>query len=556
MSNTTFQYLTSGTSATYTTPVGCVAIHVEIVGAGGGGGSDDDNAGSAGGDTIFNSIHAAGGLGGDAASITSRGGDGGSSGTGSATLRLNGGDGNNGTGQNEDNSGGSGGVSYFGGAGRGGFNGEDGVDASTNTGSGGGGGGYLLAGIHNCGGGGGSGEYVVLDITSPASSYTYTIGVGGVGGDGGADGYGGGNGGSGFIRVTEYYSVSGSISLPDGDILVGNSSDIATGVAMSGDATIDNTGVISISSDVNLPGSPTTTTQTSGDNSTKIATTAYVDTSLSAITAGLDIHPACLAASTAALTATYNNGSSGVGATLTNSGTQAALTLDGVSLSTSDRVLIKNQSAQEQNGVYTVTTVGDGSTNWVLTRATDFDTASGTGVVEGAYVIITEGTAQYGTLWIETGLGPFTIGTTAIVFTQLQVTNVNLLEGDILFGNSSNIGQGIPYTGSFGVSIDGGGSVPSTGAKGYITMPYDGTITEWYIVANTSSSAVIDVLRSGSSIIGGGNKPTLTSQSAANAAVSGWTSDTVTEGDVIEFSLSSVSTATFLNLVLKVARAS
>src|SRR5258708_3402495 len=79
---------------------------------------------------------------------------------------------------------------------------------------------------------------------------------------------------------------------------------------------------------------------------------------------GLTTYTAVLAASTGALTATYANGALGVGATLTNSGAQVALTLDGVTLAVNDRVLIKNQAAPAQNGIYTVTTVGTGATNW------------------------------------------------------------------------------------------------------------------------------------------------------------------------------------------------
>lgn len=131
----------------------------------------------------------------------------------------------------------------------------------------------------------------------------------------------------------------------------------------------------------------------------------------------------CRVATTAALTATYNNGTSGVGATLTNSGTQAALSIDGVSLAVNDRVLVKNQATAAQNGIYTVTTVGSGSTNWVLTRATDFNKASIAGVVEGAFTVISEGTANSTMLWIETGAGPFTIGTTAISFSTLKGTS-------------------------------------------------------------------------------------------------------------------------------------
>lgn len=68
-----------------------------------------------------------------------------------------------------------------------------------------------------------------------------------------------------------------AIGLTDSHIMVGNSSNLGADVAMSGDVTIDDTGATTIKDDVALGGSPTTTTQTAGDNSTKIATTAYVD---------------------------------------------------------------------------------------------------------------------------------------------------------------------------------------------------------------------------------------------------------------------------------------
>jgi hypothetical protein len=200
-----------------------------------------------------------------------------------------------------------------------------------------------------------------------------------------------------------------------------------------------------LGTDLALAGNPTTTTQSTGDSSTKIATTAFVQTVVGAITAGLDARPSCRVATTAALTATYSNGSSGVGATLTNSGTQAAISIDGKSLAVNDRVLVKNQATAAQNGIYTVTTLGSGSTNWVLTRATDFNSASNTGVVEGAFTVIEEGTSNNGTLWIETGAGPFTIGTTAITFTQLVVTSVAdsaITFTDITTGNVSSTKHG------------------------------------------------------------------------------------------------------------------
>lgn len=124
-----------------------------------------------------------------------------------------------------------------------------------------------------------------------------------------------------------------------------------------------------------------------------------------------------VAASTVALTVTYANGSSGVGATLTNAGAQAAISLDGVSPTVGQRVLIKNQASALQNGVYTVTTVGSGATNWVLTRATDFDQASD--MTAGAQVDVAGGSTQSASIWILTA-SVATVGTNNVTFTQSQ----------------------------------------------------------------------------------------------------------------------------------------
>jgi hypothetical protein len=85
------------------------------------------------------------------------------------------------------------------------------------------------------------------------------------------------------------------------------------------------------------------------------ATKQYVDTIAAA---GLHYHAPVRVEHPSNLTATYDNGASGVGATLTNSGTQAALVLDNVTMVLNDRVLIANQTNQAHNGVYTVTNVG------------------------------------------------------------------------------------------------------------------------------------------------------------------------------------------------------
>jgi hypothetical protein len=145
---TTFQYLTSGSGATYTTPANCRAIHVEMIGGGGGGGAVTTTSGSAGSDTIFNSIHAKGGSGGHFGTANAgKGGAGGTGGTGSANFRAAGGDGQDGVAAagSSTSPGGSGGSGYFGGEGRGGYSSEAGQAGKANTGGGGGGGDHAFS---------------------------------------------------------------------------------------------------------------------------------------------------------------------------------------------------------------------------------------------------------------------------------------------------------------------------------------------------------------------------------------------------------------------------
>ena len=139
---------------------------------------------------------------------------------------------------------------------------------------------------------------------------------------------------------------------------------------------------------------------------------------------GLTTYTAVRVATVTALTATYSNGSSGVGATLTNAGAQAALSIDGVALSASDRVLVKNQASTLQNGIYTVSTVGTASTNWVMTRATDFDQAAE--IIQYAVVLSNQGATQTGLLWQETAAGPFTVGVSPITFAQYTTQSISL----------------------------------------------------------------------------------------------------------------------------------
>ena len=143
---------------------------------------------------------------------------------------------------------------------------------------------------------------------------------------------------------------------------------------------------------------------------------AYVD----AVSSGLDLKESSHVATTANLSSAYNNGASGVGATLTNNSTQAALTVDGQLMVAGERLLVKDQTAGLQNGIYTVTTVGTGSSNWVLTRATDFDGSPSNEVDSGAFTFVETGTVNADSGWVVTTDGTITIGTTAISFSQFS----------------------------------------------------------------------------------------------------------------------------------------
>ena len=151
-----------------------------------------------------------------------------------------------------------------------------------------------------------------------------------------------------------------------------------------------------------------------GFQSQSLANKAYVDQ----VAQGLDTKPSCRVGTTANLSATYSNGTAGVGATLTNSGSQAALTIDGVTLSASDRVLVKDQTNAAHNGIYVVTTVGSGSANWVLTRATPEDQPSE--LSGGAFVFVEEGTANGDNGYVFTHNGLPTFGTTDLDVAQFS----------------------------------------------------------------------------------------------------------------------------------------
>lgn len=162
----------------------------------------------------------------------------------------------------------------------------------------------------------------------------------------------------------------------------------------------------------------TGTITTTPSNSNDITNKAYVDAAVS----NVNYHAACNYATTADLgTVTYNNGSSGIGATITKTAPFATLSIDGASPSVNQRILVKNESNAAYNGIYTVTSVGSVIAGWVLTRATDYDqTGTGTNeIAPGDTTFIVSGSVNAGTQWVQTTDFPIVIGTTSINFAQI-----------------------------------------------------------------------------------------------------------------------------------------
>jgi hypothetical protein len=213
--------------------------------------------------------------------------------------------------------------------------------------------------------------------------------------------------------------------------------------------TVGTTAIALGASSLTLGGLTSVTVTQDPTSALQLATKQYVD----AVAEGLHIHESCAAATPGTLasitggTVTYNNGTAGVGATLTLS---VALTvLDGYTLLNGNRVLVKNEATQANNGIYTWATGGT-----VLTRATDFDTAAE--MASGDFTFITNGTLYANTGWVQTdpvtvvgtspvtwiqfsGAGTYTAGTgLTLTGTQFSITNTAVTAG--AYGSATQVG--------------------------------------------------------------------------------------------------------------------
>jgi len=237
---------------------------------------------------------------------------------------------------------------------------------------------------------------------------------------------------------TNHFTVtSGAVTIKAGSVanadLENNSITIGSDAVNLGDTITDINGLTSLDVDnVTINGNVVSTTDSNGDlslepngtgtvivpsgyesragfQSQSLVNKAYVDS----VANGLDVKASVRVATTADLSATYNNGNGTLTAT-----SNGAVSIDGVSLSANDRVLVKDQSDATENGFYKVTTVGSGSAAFVLTRTPDADDAAE--LTGGAFTFVEEGTANADNGFVASHNGTPTLGTDDITFEQFS----------------------------------------------------------------------------------------------------------------------------------------
>jgi hypothetical protein len=212
---------------------------------------------------------------------------------------------------------------------------------------------------------------------------------------------------------------------------------------------------------------------------------AYVDL----IASGFVFKNGVNAASTVPLTTLYFNGVAGVGATLTNAGAQTAFVIDTYTAAPLDRILIKDQANTFENGIYSVTNIGSGATNWVLTRTTDFDTP--VEIAPGALVGVLDGNVNKSTFWDQTQT-VVNVGVDAVLFTEFSSAPIHTTQFETQVGGLNNSLVSIP-TGlagdvylSAGVAANPSFRTPTLGTG--LTGTFNATTHEYGLVVPVTTA--------------------------------------------------------------------
>jgi len=261
--------------------------------------------------------------------------------------------------------------------------------------------------------------------------------------------------------------------------------------------------------------------------STDATNKSYVDNAIQAALEGLVVKGSVSAATTTILPGyNYNNGASGVGATITGAGNGALPAQDGVTLTVNDILLVKNEvgGSEPYNGSYSVQQVGDAGTPFILVRAANFNSASN--VVPNSLWYISGGTTQGDTSWILNLDGPAVIGNTNLIITQYsgtgQITagpglskagnvlsaNVDNLSTEIISDNIVvKLASGAPITATAGLDIDVDGTTISK-SGGVLAVPIYGIgqsqIANGNVSLNKIQNATANSLLLGSGATGSG----------------------------------------------------